>query len=285
MTADPRGHLALAPEPLSFTAPASAWRFRLVSFPAELAPPARVAPVEVLVIVVGRNQQRLVREALLSVDAQDLDCPWGAVVVDDNSDDGTWAALDHFPYPAIRVDQRGGELASVIVGTDYAEHLGWLTDQTIICHLSMDDYLSGPDVLARLVEVYRDPDVWMTYGSYRDSSGAMGHCEPLPQAAHQLGDYRARPWVTSHLRSYRYGLWRRIPAEQLIDPETGKPWFYATDLAMVFPMLEMARERARFIPDVLYRYRLHDGNVSANLYAGPCERVRAMPRLDRLAHL
>lgn len=188
-------------------------------------------------------------------------------------------------FQGMTTPERGEELASIVAGTALADRDVPLTDETVIVHVCGDDALAGPDALAKLAGIYQDPDVWMTYGSfaYHGQSASSGFCKALPPQAHQRGDYRARPWVTSHLRSYRVGLWRRIPPEQLIDPTTGRLWQYGTDFAMMFPLLEMARERARFIPDVLYLYRRHAGCIPPSLYGDPCRRIRAMPRLERLA--
>lgn len=194
-------------------------------------------------------------------------------------------------WGVIRRDERGGELASVIEATEQMD--AWdcpsaywppLTDATVICHVCGDDYLPAPDILTRLATVYEDPDVWLTYGGYAFEDGTRGHCREYPPEAHVYGDYRARPWQASHLRSYRYGLWRQIPPEQLIDPATGSTWFYATDRAMMLPMIEMAREHARFLPcpPPWYTYRRHPGNVPSFMDAPHCARVAAMPRLERV---
>lgn len=265
--------------------------------------------VDIRVIVPHYNCPDLLAECLASIAAQDYIDRGGffeVVVVDDGSPCGMEAVQAAFecmpkpPRPRFHWGltgrlERGGELASIIEGTralvreNGRPHAGIppLTAQSVIAHVCADDMLSDPGALSRLAEAYEDPQVWMTYGQYRCiPGGEVGHCAPLPPESHELGDYRKRPWMTSHLRSYRKGLWDKVPTKKyLIDPQTGEPWFLGTDLACVFPMLELARERAKFIPEVLYLYRQYDGNVTPEQYMDCCDRVRALPPMARIDSL
>lgn len=248
---------------------------------------------EIRVIVPAYNAAPFIGQCLDSLAAQEYDGPWSVAVVDDCSTDATRTALRswaeaHPRHPMtwgyMETVSRRGELASVESGThfDFAP----ISDETVIVHVCADDYLPHPGVLAQLNAYYTPsecrPRTLMTYGSYQFEDGKRGHVQPYPDHVHRDGDYRDRPWMASHLRSYRYGLWRRIPAEQLLDPATGKPWFYATDRAMMLPMLEMARERAVYVDDILYTYRRHEGNVPGWQDAEHCRRVAQMPRLERV---
>jgi hypothetical protein len=64
--------------------------------------------------------------------------------------------------------------------------------------------------------------------------------------------YRHAPWVTSHLRTFYAGLFKRIKLSDLLYDGNFIPC--SADFAMMYPMLEMAAERSKFIPDVLYVY-------------------------------
>lgn len=251
----------------------------------------------------GPGGPALLAECLRSIAEQDYPCFAACVVVDGDDAarplvgrgiDDWWKAspFGRVSWGAVRRATRGGELASVIAGTAALEkwagycaaHFPPMTDTTVICHVSGDDLLASPSALSRLAREYEDPDAWLTYGQYVVTpSGEPGACRQIPPEWHAQADYRRREWVTSHLRSYRLGLWRRIPPEQLVDPHTGEPWFYATDRAMMLPMLEMAgADHARFIPDVLYCWRRHDGNVTTMQDADHCRRVADMPVVQRL---
>jgi hypothetical protein len=55
---------------------------------------------------------------------------------------------------------------------------------------------------------------------------------------------------------------------------------------MMFPMIEMAGERHRFIPDVVYVYNrqnpINDDKVNTQLQRDMESYIRAMPRYQRL---
>ena len=247
--------------------------------------------IDFLVIVPFHNAAAFLPECLDSIASQRGEFHARGYLVDDASTDGWQSVVPSsvtdpgaMGFLAVTTPERGEELASIVAGTALANRDVPLTNETVIVHVCGDDALAGPDALGVLADIYQDPDVWMTYGSfaYHGQMRSSGFCKALPPQAHQRGDYRARPWVTSHLRSYRVGLWRSIPPEQLIDPTTGRLWQYGTDFAFMLPMLELARERARFVPDVLYLYRKHENNIPPSLYGDPCRRIRAMPRLARM---
>lgn len=180
--------------------------------------------------------------------------------------------------------ERGGELASVISGMTRLIALG-ARDTDVVCHLCGDDWL--PDNALRfLTYLYVNPSVWLTYGQYRTSEYRIGHCAPVNTTVAVANAWRTGPWVTSHMRAYRVGLWKQIPKEHLTDPTTGRPWFYGTDLAMMYPMLEMAGpEHAAFNEVPIYVYRVYDGNVQPSQYDDCCRRVRALPPLAPIASL
>lgn len=244
-----------------------------------------------------RTRAAYLNQCLTSIGAQDYPELY-LVVVDDASPDSPHISLssqaigDLSRRAGVDVrDQRGGELASIITGTQALQVwrvLGSplpLSPYAVIAHVCGDDYLpDDPTVITRLAAAYTDPDVWMTYGGYVYDNGQPGHPYEIPAEWHTARDYRARPWVASHLRSYRLGLWQAIPTEQLLDPLTGRPWFYATDRAMMLPMLELAGTHARYLPPdpPLYVYRRHAANVHPSLDQGHVARVASLPRLDPL---
>ena len=130
-------------------------------------------------------------------------------------------------------------------------------DDDIIVNLDGDDQLSHEDVLSILDEVYKDPEVWMTYGSYaydfesRGPSGDyMGFSAQIPSDNHT----RQMGWSASHLRTYQAWLFKRIRLQHLMIQEDD---YYpiSCDLATMYPMIEMSGPKhARFLSDVLYLY-------------------------------
>ena len=76
-----------------------------------------------------------------------------------------------------------------------------------------------------------------------------GHTETIA-----TNNYRSARWLTSHLRTFRKELFMRIKEEDFIDPVTNSYYDTAGDFTFMLPMLEMAAERQRYIPDIMYVY-------------------------------
>ena len=127
----------------------------------------------------------------------------------------------------------------------------------VVC-LDGDDWLAHDLALVR-VEAQHALGAWVTYGSFAAApeppgSGRPGFTRPYPSSA-----YRREPWLASHLKTFRAGLYQRIREDDLrVDGE----WCMAQDLAMMFPILEMAGpSRIVHISDVLYVYNWATSNA------------------------
>ena len=94
----------------------------------------------------------------------------------------------------------------------------------------------------------------MTYGSYIEYPANIRgkFSRQLPEDIIKEKLFRKCTWMTSHLRTFKYKLWKNIKKEDMIDSNTGKPYSMAGDLCIMYPMLEMAEERSFFIEDILY---------------------------------
>ncbi len=154
------------------------------------------------------------------------------------------------------------------------EHITKLPDDAIVVSLDGDDWLL-PGALERVQQAH-DEGALVTYGSFRYADGRPGFAAPVQ------GPIRRAPWTATHLKTFRAGLFRRIKREHLQTPE-GLWLEHARDMAIMFPMVEMAGPRAVFIPDVLYVYnaansaefRLGVPEIAAEREAAA--RLRALP--------
>jgi glycosyltransferase involved in cell wall biosynthesis len=131
-----------------------------------------------------------------------------------------------------------------------------IEDDDIVVILDGDDWLANKNVLKRLDEEYQQTNCLMTYGSYVEypSLNRGKFAKKIPNEIIEQQSYRNHQWMSSHLRTFRYSLWNKINKKDFINKETGNFIKAAWDLAFVFPMLEMAGHRARFIQDILYMY-------------------------------
>lgn len=129
-------------------------------------------------------------------------------------------------------------------------------DDDIIVILDGDDWLASSGVFSYLNDVYNKENCWMTYGSYVEyPSNQKGiFAQQIPQEVIDSNSYRDSQWMSSHLRTFRYKLWKHIDPADFIYSRSGNTFRAAWDLAFVFPMLEMCGEKAKYIEDILYVY-------------------------------
>lgn len=130
----------------------------------------------------------------------------------------------------------------------------------IVC-MDGDDRLSCPDAISFIRKYYMQHDCWVLYGQYADSDGNPGLSAPFSSPNDFLTLRTC--WRTSHIRTFRAGLFQRIREQ---DPELtcfrdddGQWLTAAVDAAMMFPLLEMAGfSRTHFNEKVLYTYNLEN---------------------------
>ncbi|NRB21303.1 glycosyltransferase family 2 protein [Candidatus Dependentiae bacterium] len=129
---------------------------------------------------------------------------------------------------------------------------------TVIVILDGDDFLIDDNVLTYLSNVYRDQNVWMTYGQYvhYPQIYRKGGARELPRHVINNHSFREYDWVTTHLRSFYAGLFHKIKKEDLMYE--GSFFAMTGDLASTFPMLEMAGEHSKFIATSLYLYNIEN---------------------------
>jgi glycosyltransferase involved in cell wall biosynthesis len=176
---------------------------------------------------------------------------WQCHVADDRSDDGSIETL----FTSIRDDCR----FKVSQNSERLFQLGTyqriladvaLADHDIIVSLDADDWLPDDGVLRRVRDAYADGNTWITYGSYKTSNDEWVFNKPLDDAAL----VRQVPWRTSHLRTWKLGLWRKIDPQDLLGID-GQPLRCAGDLAWMFPMIEMAgNAHSKWLESINYVY-------------------------------
>jgi len=179
------------------------------------------------------------------------------IYIDDASTDGTGTLVKAYlkekgvekRVTFIQNRTRSGALANKYKGA-------WLCDpKEIMVDLDGDDWLANENVLARLNEVYSDPEVWVTYGQFvYYPCETPGWAAQVPDYIVERNEFRDYSWVTTALRTFYAGLFQRIKREDLLF--NGEFFPMAGDLAFMFPIVEMAGRHSRFIPDVLYVYNV-----------------------------
>lgn len=119
----------------------------------------------------------------------------------------------------------------------------------VIVTVDGDDWLAHSKVLSRVAQRYETGRWDLTYGQYATYPFyRTGHCRPV-----RTRSFRNRPFVFSHLRTFKHFLWKGIDQSTFVDPQ-GAIYRHATDLAFMYPMLEMAGDRFTFVDEILYIY-------------------------------
>ena len=132
--------------------------------------------------------------------------------------------------------------------------------EDVIVMLDGDDWFAGKGVLSVLNETYDREDCWMTYGSYIEyPSNVRGKfSQKVPDHIISGNLFRSSPWMTSHLRTWKYGLWKGIDKQKsFVEDEpidNNNHYAFCWDLAYMFPLLELAGTKAYYISDILYVY-------------------------------
>jgi glycosyltransferase involved in cell wall biosynthesis len=129
-------------------------------------------------------------------------------------------------------------------------------DDIVVC-LDGDDWLAAPDALSHVNQCYNQYDCWVLYGQFQFENGDHGFSQPFASTRDFMsvrGFFR-----TSHLRTFRAGLFHRIAdvdqGYSCLKNNAGQWLESAVDAALMCPLVEMAGyDRVRFNPRVLYVY-------------------------------
>tara|TARA_A100001515_G_scaffold135613_1_gene126694 strand:+ start:231 stop:1874 length:1644 start_codon:yes stop_codon:yes gene_type:complete len=128
-------------------------------------------------------------------------------------------------------------------------------DDDIIVLLDGDDWLASSQSLSILSSEYSKEKCLMTYGSYIYSPSSMKGVEPSAYSDDVIQNnlFREDHWRASHLRSFKYKLWKHLNHNDLKD-EQGEYYKMTYDQAIMLPLLEMAGDRSHYIDQILYVY-------------------------------
>lgn len=206
------------------------------------------------IIVPVYNSEKWINKCLMSIINQKYR-HWYAVVIDDNSNDKTLEIIKDTIQNSNMKDffkvykrmNNMGALENIVYGISKICN----NDDDIIVLVDGDDWLYSDDVLDYLNEIYSNPNIWLTYGSFiSESKKHDNFCKPITD----IKNYRKSEWVTSHLRTFKYKIWKNIKDEDLRD-QHGNYFRMSWDQAIMYPLIEMCGlERIKFIEKILYVY-------------------------------
>lgn len=263
----------------------------------------------IVVVSTQRNAGELARKCILSVSKQREEHVH--LFIDDGSDNDTLAIIASALLESRAGRRRSGSQIE-FWSHDRAEGrcalqnvweaVNKLPADTIVCWVDGDDWLAHPDALSVIREEYELlREVWMTWGQFVHDDGTPGWASEYPAEIRMLAKYRQDIWRATHLKTFRAGLFQKIRKEDLMcltgqmapmtiagHPVNSVPlhkWLeHAIDLAVMFPMLEMARYNTAFVSLPIYVYSgpTNDYYDKQGETWRQAERIRAMPRYERL---
>lgn len=153
-------------------------------------------------------------------------------------------------------DQNYGALYSLVHGIRDFQ----CGDDDIIVIVDGDDWLAHDQVLAKIDEVYQANDIYLTWGQcekYPEGQVPIKYASNIPERVIQEKLFREIPFVFRQLRTFKYLLWRHIKDQDLRD-EDGEYFRILSDKATLFPMLEMAGKKIKYMKETLYIYNLEN---------------------------
>ena len=189
-------------------------------------------------------------KSILLQDYQDYRC----ILVNDNSTDNSLNIAKNLigsnsRFTIIDSSSRNYSLKNIYESI----HKYSFDDEEIVIILDGDDFFSNKNVLTILNNVYINKKCALTYGSYINLSDRTRgkFAKQIPEHIIKNNMFRNYEWCTSHLRSFKAKLFKKININDLKDKNNN---FYSItgDLAIMFPMLEMASNKTEYIDDILY---------------------------------
>ena len=235
--------------------------------------PLQKHPVElpIVVVVCSYNNSQWTRNTLNSIFTQDYS-NFRVIIVDDCSTDNNCEIIQKYiddhnlqnRITFIKNEKRCRKLFNLY------RVLYECNDDEIVIVVDGDDSLADQQVLSYYNKLYKDENIWFSYGQYRNVPASqaiqwghkeMGYCRPIPKHIQRKQAYRYYSFIYMHPRSFRAWLFKLVKLEDLIadhiDGFEGDFYPASNDVAMYFPMVEMAHTHIKFVPDVLYIRNLY----------------------------
>jgi len=212
--------------------------------------------IEFFVVIPSYNNTKWCEKTLESVFCQTYQ-NWTLLYIDDCSKDRTGEKVDAYvkargmehKCTVLHNPEQRGAMANLYFAISQAP------PEKVIVDLDGDGWLIDDKVFQTLADAYKDPEVWLTYGSYQIEPGMeRGVGELLPEKVLQNASVRSYPfWVTSHLKTFYAGLFQKVKKEDFMIQ--GQFLQITSEVALFLPMLEMASHgHIRYIDRLMYVY-------------------------------
>jgi glycosyltransferase involved in cell wall biosynthesis len=184
------------------------------------------------------------------------------IFIDDASEDGTSTKVSQFAQE----HQISSDKLKILENKDrsmamyniYQSAHRYCKSYEILMIVDGDDYLLGRQVLKLYNALFQSKNNWLIYTNFLTLAGTVGYSRSYKPSIIQDNLFRRSPFLISHLRAFYTKLLTMIPSEDLKDGRGN--WFRAAnDVAIMLPILEMARHKFSYVPELCSFYNSNTG--------------------------
>lgn len=233
---------------------------------------------KIVIIITSFKNKDWYRANLDSVYRQNYQ-NYRVIYLDDNSPDGTGALV------AAYLKENGQEHRTTLIRhtewqSQMANHYNAVylcDDDEIICQLDGDDFLYDENTLNIINHIYHDESVWITVGLPVMSDNWQQYPDLVPDKLKEeivsSNGFRRRQegWPYNHLRTFRAWLFKQIKLEDLMFKSSFKTLSPCPDVAMLYPMYEMAGFHGHVVKNLLYVWNVK--NPISQRYITPLAKI------------
>ena len=212
------------------------------------------------IIVCGYNVEKYIAANIKSIQNQ-THTNFHCIIVDAKSTDNTVAKAQELiagdsRFEIVCNEERKFALQNIFEAAHYSNP----DDEDVVTTVDGDDWLYDEDALAKVNQCYNeDTELVLTYGNYiHYPDGSNSELRAYPQEIIETQNYRGYKWLASHLRTYKFKLFKHLKREDLISTWNDQFYDMAYDMPMMYPMLEMSGGHWKFMPDILYVYNVQN---------------------------
>jgi glycosyltransferase involved in cell wall biosynthesis len=203
------------------------------------------------------NASRFIPQFVSSIKSQTYK-NFKVIVVDDNSSDKSFELLKKLTNGDNRFTIIKNETQKFKTQNFYEiiHNRNLVNDNDIIIELDGDDSFYGNNVVDKVNNHFKDPNLWIAGYRWRDNRGQKSPFKHPPNPDNP----RSQTWSYSAMRVFKAFLFKNIRQNDLMFE--GHFIRAANDVAYGMPMLEMSgREHFKSFNDVTYLYNWHDKNT------------------------
>jgi len=208
-------------------------------------------------------------------------------VVDDNSNDGSYEVLLKLTSDdnRFKIFKNTSQKFKTQNFYEIINNRNLINDNDIVIELDGDDSFYGKNVIEKVNNDFKDPNLWIAGYKWIDNRGKRSPFRHSPNADNP----RSQTWAYSAMRVFKAFLFRNIKENDLMFE--GKFIKAANDVAYGMPMLEMSgKEHFKSFNDITYLYNWHDKNThtktssvkDTGLQKRTEKHIYSLPRYDKL---